>query len=397
MNQDALSSRYDAQAGVFLILLPFFLLFVGDLQVPIGESTMTVPMGMFIVFPMLVLCMALERIVIPSSVLLLVGTLFFGLLGLLLTPEGGFLRAAAGTLPLLYAICILMVYAQFYRYITVERAAGMMLAGGIVLAVAAIILFVVAVMSPGGYYEQKLLIETPLGRSNYLAAFLIFLFALALAKQRALACLFAVAIFCTMSRGGALMFLLFIAALQMEKWRLLWLVWLGPLLLFFAATFLVSSDHQHSIVALAGPYQGEVLSIINRLLLWSFGFDLWIQHPLFGIGPNTFRTFVELNPGIENVWGAHNSIIQMLLNYGLFGTFLYVLYLREIYVRLRRAEQTAPWFRYLRVAFVVLQVFGLFEPLVGSAAFEVLLAYMLILALKQTSLPVSADTSIMAK
>lgn len=392
MNQDALSSRYDAQAGNFLILLPFFLLFVGDLQVPIGESTMTVPMGMFIVFPMLVLCMALERIVIPSSVLLLVGTLFFGLLGLLLTPEGGFLRAAAGTLPLLYAICILMVYTQFYRYIIVERAAGMMLAGGIVLAVAAIILFVVAVMSPGGYYEQKLLIETPLGRSNYLAAFLIFLFALALAKQRALACLFAVSIFCTMSRGGALMFLLFIAALQMEKWRLLWLVWLGPLLLFFAATFLVSNDHQHSIVALVGPYQGEVLSIINRLLLWSFGFDLWIQHPLFGIGPNTFRTFVELNPGIENVWGAHNSIIQMLLNYGLVGTFLYALYLREIYVRLRRAEQTAPWFRYLRVAFVVLQVFGLFEPLVGSAAFEALLAYMLILALKQTSLPVSADT-----
>lgn len=397
MNQDALSSRYDVQAGIFLILLPFFLLFVGDFQLPVGESTMTIPMGMFIVFPLLLLCMTLARIVIPSSVLLLIGTLFFGMVGLVLTPEGSFLRAAAGTLPLLYAICILMVYAQFYRYIALDRAVGMMLAGGIVLAAAAIILFIVAVMSPGGYYEQKLLIETPLGRSNYLAAFLIFLFALAMAKQRALAWLFALAIFCTMSRGGALMFVLYLVALQMAKWRMLWLVWAGPLFLFFVATFLVTNDHQSSIVALAGPYQGEVLSIINRLLLWSFGFDLWIQNPLFGIGPNTFRTFVELNPGIENVWGAHNSILQMLLNYGLFGTCLYVLYIREIYVRLRRAEQTAPWFRYLRVAFVVLQVFGLFEPLVGSAAFEVLLAYMLILALRQASLPASASTTILAK
>lgn len=397
MRQDALSSRYDVQAGIFLILLPFFLLFVGDLQLPVGESTMTVPMGMFIVFPLLLLCMALVRIVIPSSVLLLIGTLFFGMVGLVLTPEGALLRGLAGTLPLLYAICILMVYAQFYRYIAVERAVGMMLAGGVVLAVMAIALFVVAVMSPGGYYEQKLLIETPLGRSNYLAAFLIFLFALALAKQRALALLFALAVFCTMSRGGALMFLLFLVALQMAKWRMLWLVWVGPLVLFLAATLLVSVDHQQSIAALAGPYQGEVLSIINRLLLWSFGFDLWIQHPLFGIGPNTFRTFVELNPGIENVWGAHNSIIQMLLNYGLLGTGLYVLYIREIYVRLRRAEQTAPWFRYLRVAFVVLQVFGLFEPLVGSAAFEVLLAYMLILALRQASSPALANTPKIAK
>jgi len=397
LSQDAFSSRYDAQAGIFLILIPFFLLFVGDLQVPIGESTMTVPMGMFIVFPLLILCMALARIVIPSAAMLLLGTLFFGLLGLLLTPEGHLLRGAAGTLPLLYAVCILVVYAQFYRYIAVERAVGMMLAGGIVLALAAIVLFIIAVMSPGGYYEQKLLIETPLGRSNYLAAFLIFLFSLALAKQRTLALLFGIAIFCTMSRGGALMFLLFIVALQMAKLRLLWLVWLGPLLLFFGATFLISSDHQHLLLAVAGPYQGEILSIINRLLLWSFGFDLWIQHPFFGIGPNTFRTYVELNPSIENVWGAHNSIIQMLLNYGLFGTILYVLYIREIYKRLCQAELTAPWFRYLRVVFVVLQVFGLFEPLIGSAAFEVLLAYMLILALKQISLPGSATNSMMAK
>ncbi|MNV83999.1 hypothetical protein D3C71_1778430 [compost metagenome] len=87
----------------------------------------------------------------------------------------------------------------------------------------------------------------------------------------------------------------------------------------------------------------------------------------------------------------------MLLNYGLLGTGLYVLYIREIYVRLRRAEQTAPWFRYLRVAFVVLQVFGLFEPLVGSAAFEVLLAYMLILALRQASSPALANTPKIAK
>ncbi|WP_447922533.1 O-antigen ligase family protein [Achromobacter aegrifaciens] len=370
-----------------LILLPFLLLFIGDMQVPVGVSKATIPMGMFIVFPLLFMCMALPRIVVPTTALLLLGTLFFGAIGALLTPESEYLRALAGALPLLYAICTLMLYAQFYRSIKVEWAVRMMLAGGAVLALVVIGLFIVATLSPGNYYEQKLLIETPLGRSNYLAAFLIFLFALALTRSWLLPWLFAIAVFCTMSRGGILMFLFFLVALHMEKRRLLWLAWLVPLLAFVVATLLASAGFHSYIQGYEGAYAGEVLSATNRLLLWSFGFDIWVHHPWFGIGPNTFRTFIELSPGIENVWGAHNSVIQMLLNYGLFGTILYCLYIREIYMRLRHAELTAPWFRYLRVVFVVLQVFGLFEPLVGSAAFEVLLVFILILASRQVSPP----------
>lgn len=387
-----LSSRYDVRAGLFLILLPFFLLFIGDVQVPVGMSTATVPMGMFIVFPLLFVCLALPRIMVPAAALLLLGTLFFGAVGVLLTPQSAYPRAAAGALPLLYAVCTLMFYAQFYRFLKVEWAVRMMLVGGGVLALMVIALFVVAMLSPGNYYAQKLLIETPLGRSNYLAAFLIFLFALALAlaKNRVVVWLFAIAVFCTMSRGGILMFLFFLVALRLEKRQLLWLAWVGPLLAFLAATWLVSADFHSYIREYDGAYAGEVLSATNRLLLWSFGFDLWLQNPWFGIGPNTFRTFIELNSGIEDVWGAHNSVIQMLLNYGLFGTIFYCLYIREIYRRLRRAELTAPWFRYMRVAFVVLQVFGLFEPLVGSAAFEILLAFMLILASRQAVLSAQA-------
>ncbi len=382
MTQDmALPYRFDTRLALFVILLPFFLLFVGDIQVPVGVSTMTVPMGLFIVLPLLLTAIALPRIVIPTPAILLAGTVFFGAVGVAMTPEGAYMRAAAGALPMIYAICTLIFYAQFHQYIKQDWIVRMMLAGGVVLALAVIVLFYIAAYSPGDYYARKLFIATPLGRSNYLAAFLVFLFALASARMRVLRWLFAIAILCTMSRGGAIILALYLVALLMDRKRLLWLVWVAPVVGFALAILFFSIDGQNQLRDYGGPFASELSSAVNRLLLWAFSFDLWLQHPWFGIGPNTFRTFIEANPGIEDVWGTHNSILQLLLNYGLFGAVLYGWYLRLIYRHLVRAEQTSPWFRYLRVVFVVLLVFSLFEPLVGSAAFEVLLVFMLILAL----------------
>lgn len=389
----ALPPRFDVRFALYLVLLPFFLLFIGDIQVPVGVSTMTVPTGIFIILPLMVGAIMLPRIAIPTSALLLLGTVCFGFLGVATTAEGAYMRAAAGVLPLAYAICALIFYAQVYPFIKPKWVVRMMLAGGAVLAIGVILLFFVAVVSPGDYYARKLFIATPLGRSNYLAAFLVFLFALALAhaKARVMCWLFAIAVFCTMSRGGVIVFALFILALQMDKKRLLWLVWVVPLAAFFSAILFFSIDVQNQVQQYEGLFASELTSAVNRLLLWSFSFELWLQHPWFGIGPNTFRTFIELNHDIEDVWGTHNSILQLLLNYGIFGAILYGWYLRVIYKHLRRAEQTAPWFRYLRVVFVVLLVFSLFEPLVGSAAFEVLLAFMLILAMTHASPPARVD------
>ncbi|PTW93526.1 hypothetical protein DBL07_20090 [Achromobacter mucicolens] len=377
----AMPTRLDLRIAFYVVLLPFFLVFLGDVQVPVGASTMTVPTGMFIILPLLVTLMMLPRIVIPTSALLLLGTVFFGAVGVAMTPESLYMRAGAGALPMFYAIGTLIFYAQIHQFIKQEWIVRMMLAGGAVLAIAVIVLFCVAVFSPGDYYARKLFIATPLGRSNYLAAFLVFLFALACAKMRVMRWLFALAIFCTMSRGGVIVFALFLLALQMDRKRLLWLVWVVPVVAFISAILFFSIDIENHLREYSGPFASELSSVVNRLLLWSFSFDLWLQHPWFGIGPNTFRTFVELNHGIEDVWGTHNSILQLLLNYGLFGAILYGWYLRVIYRQLLRAEQSSPWFRYLRVVFVVLLVFSLFEPLVGSAAFEVLLAFMLVLAL----------------
>ncbi|MFJ3462501.1 O-antigen ligase family protein [Achromobacter spanius] len=377
----ALPPRVDMRIALGLILLPFFLVFIGDVQVPVGASTMTVPMGIFIILPLLGASIMLPRITVPTSALLLSGIIIFGAAGVAMTPEGQYMRAAAGALPLVYAICTLIFYAQVYQFLKQEWIVRMMLAGGAVLAIGVVLLFFVAVLSPGDYYARKLFVATPLGRSNYLAAFLVFLFALASARMRVMRWLFALAIFCTMSRGGVIIFALFLLALQMDKKRLLWLVWVVPLVAFVSAILFFSIDIQTQLREYDGLFASELSSVVNRLLLWSFSFDLWLQHPWFGIGPNTFRTFIELNHGIEDVWGTHNSILQLLLNYGLFGAILYGWYLRVIYRHLLRAEQTTPWFRYLRVVFVVLLVFSLFEPLVGSAAFEVLLAFMLVLAL----------------
>lgn len=374
----------DVRNGGLLALLPFCFLFIGDYQLPIGGSELTVPLGMAIIAPVLVLICGLQRILIPSTALLMLGILFFGALGTLVTPEAGVARAAAGSMPLVYAMAVMVAYAQVRRRIDVRQALGWMLLGGLILALIVIVLSYIGLSTPGDYYDIKAFVETPLGRSNYLAAFLLFLFALSLPIKPLWAPIFAVAVLATLSRGGVLMLCLFLVAIPLARRRLLWLVWSVPLLGFLACMYLLVSGHYETLAQLAGPFENVIRSVFNRMLLWQFGFDLWWQNPVFGIGPNTFRTFVELNSQIEDVWGVHNSILQMLLNYGVFGTLLYGLYLRMIYRYLTFAERVDPIFWYLRVVFVVLMVFSLMEPLVGSAAFEVLLALLLVLAIART-------------
>ncbi len=370
-----------------LPLLPFFFLFIGDFQLPIGHSALTVPMGMTVVLLMLLISLGRPCIRIPTAALLLLGVLAFGAAGLLLTPEAGVLRGAAGAMPLVYAIAALVAYSQIRSSLDIDRALLMMLRGGLILAVATMVLCCIGLVSPrGDYYATKLLIETPLGRSNYLSAFLLFLFALALALRPAWAGLLALAVLATLSRGGALMLLLFLVAMPLARRGKLWLVGALPLLAFFVCLFLLVSGHYEMLAQMAGPYAAVVRSVFNRMLLWLFGYDLWLQSPFFGVGPNTFRTFVEMHPGIEDVWGVHNSILQLLLNYGLCGTLLYCAYLRTIYRHLCLAERADPAMWYLRVVFVVLMVFSLFEPLVGSAAFEMLLALLFIVAIGKSSL-----------
>ena len=164
----------------YILLLPFFLLFIGDFQLPVGDGIVTIPMGMTLVFPAMLWYLITGQLAVSRAPLLLAGVLFCGVIGFLFTPLASFARSAAGALPIVFAALTIIVYERYS--VPQEKAVSYMLVGGVVLAVAVIILFIFSLGESGEYYDQKLIIETPLGRSNYLAAFLLFLFALSVSR-----------------------------------------------------------------------------------------------------------------------------------------------------------------------------------------------------------------------
>lgn len=362
----------------YILLLPFFLLFIGDFKLPVGESIVTIPMGMILIFPVVFWYFIAEKMSVSIAPMLLAGVLFCGSIGFLLTPLAAFSRSAAGVLPLVFAGLVMVMYGRCF--ISPEKAVHYMLAGGVVLAVAVIFLFVFSLGMSDDYYSQKLIIETPLGRSNYLAAFLLFLFALSVPRNIFLSIIFLIAIFCTLSRGGVLALAVFFLVIPFLRRKNIWILVAGGVGLGVVIYSLVFAGLLESVVNIFDVQDAEFDSIFNRLSLWSFGFDIFLENPVFGIGPNTFRTFVELAGDVEDVWGVHNSILLILLNYGVFGLVFYSSYLFVIYKNISLAEEADDRFFYVRVVFLVLLVFGFYEPLVGSAAFEVLLALIFVLA-----------------
>lgn len=364
-----------------VMLMPFFLLFIGDFQLPLADSVITIPMSMTVVMPAIFWYLMTGKLVFSSASLLLVGIVFCGFLGFLLTPVAGFFRSVAGSLPIVFAAATIIFYERYP--VPHEKAVRYMLAGGVVLAVAVIVLFIFSLGGAGDYYDQKLIIETPLGRSNYLAAFLLFLFALSVHKNIYISILFLIAIFCTLSRGGVLALMMFFVVIPFLRRKKLWILGVGAVLFWLLLAYLATDGVMEYVSSVFNLQDAELDSVFNRFKLWSFGFDIFSDYPVFGIGPNTFRTFVELAGDIEDVWGVHNSVLLIVLNYGIFGLVFYSIYLTIIYRNIILAEESDSNFFYLRAVFLVLLVFGFYEPLVGSAAFEVLLALIFILARSQ--------------
>lgn len=368
-----------------VMLMPFFLLFIGDFKLPLADSVITIPMSMAIVIPAIFWYFMTGKLVFSSASLLLFGIVFCGLLGFLFTPVAGFFRSVAGSLPITFAAATIIFYERYP--VPHEKAIRYMLAGGVILAMAVVVLFIFSLGAAGDYYDQKLIIETPLGRSNYLAAFLLFLFALSVRKNIYISIFFLIAIFCTLSRGGVLALMMFFLIIPFLRRKKVWILGVGAvllwLLLWLLLAYLATDGVMEYVSSVFNLQDTELDSVFNRFKLWAFGFDIFSDYPVFGVGPNTFRTFVELAGDIEDVWGVHNSVLLIVLNYGIFGFIFYSTYLIIIYKNIILAEESDSNFFYLRAVFLVLLVFGFYEPLVGSAAFEVLLALIFILARSQ--------------
>jgi O-antigen ligase len=61
------------------------------------------------------------------------------------------------------------------------------------------------------------------------------------------------------------------------------------------------------------------------------------SHPLLGLGLNTFSVYYEFVTGKSN-WGPHSFWVALIVESGLVGLLLFVVFLRYVYARLRAAR-----------------------------------------------------------
>jgi O-antigen ligase len=71
--------------------------------------------------------------------------------------------------------------------------------------------------------------------------------------------------------------------------------------------------------------------------VYSFVPTILHTHPLLGLGLNNFSIYYELVTGKTN-WGPHSFYVSLLVETGLIGTTLFVLFLLWVFTRLSRAR-----------------------------------------------------------
>jgi O-antigen ligase len=88
------------------------------------------------------------------------------------------------------------------------------------------------------------------------------------------------------------------------------------------------------------------------------------SHPLLGLGLNTFSVYYQFVTGKTN-WGPHSFWVALIVETGLVGLLLFVVFLRYVYVRLRAARMLG---RVLRDRRVLPLAYGLTAALTGTIA-----------------------------
>jgi O-antigen ligase len=363
-----------------LAWLAVFLVFVGDLRVPVGGSELYLPLAVVPAAVLGTIRAVRGRLYVPFGALALAVVLAAGGLGAMAADDLAVRRVLAASFPVVCAIVVLCGLAGVDGLDRLARSA--VLWGGALLSAWVISLSVQAFTSGLAFYDAKLLIETPLGRSNYLTAFLVACMGFAWGRAPAVALLAFAAIVASLSRGGLLIAFVFVGLTLLARWRLA----VAAAALGCAAALAITAWLAFADLGLQQSHeQGGLLegltslaSATNRVVLWQAARDLLLESPVMGVGPNGFRSVVERLPDVEDVWGPHSAVLLLWLNYGLVGLVAYAAYLWALWSARARATAGAraagPTPDAIGCALLALALFAMTEPLVGSASFEVLLA-----------------------
>lgn len=220
-----------------------------------------------------------------------------------------------------------------------------------------------------GFYGFKRKIRNALGQSNYIAVFFVFLFAVAFFQARwTTATVFALLTMATLSRFGVgfLGLTLFLWVLYRRGFTRAVLaagiLGLGLLVMFAAI--------------LAAGTMALPTSLLNRITYGQSAIDVIAAHPLVGAP----RSYVLDRFGLDILWNPHNVLLWVSSLAGIIGLVFYVGFLVLALIEIDRRARTSPMWTGVFFGFVVLLMWGLFEPVAFTPAFELLLAALYTLA-----------------
>jgi hypothetical protein len=129
------------------------------------------------------------------------------------------------------------------------------------------------------------------------------------------------------------------------------------------AYVLYSRWHYFSVVLRSRVQTGGASSSAH-FAVYDFIPQIVHSHPLLGLGLNTFSVYYEFVTGKTN-WGPHSFWVALIVETGLIGLLLFVVFLRYVYVRLHAARILG---RALRDRRVLPLAYGMTAALTGTIA-----------------------------
>ncbi len=143
----------------------------------------------------------------------------------------------------------------------------------------------------------------------------------------------------TLSRSGALGLLAGLLILAIPYRRFLWsralLVPLAAVALVLA--YVANSRRHFFSVVIASRLQTGGNSTSAHFAVYDFIPHVLHTHPLLGLGLNTFSVYYEFVTGKTN-WGPHSFWVALVVETGLVGALLFVVFLRYVFARLHAAR-----------------------------------------------------------
>ncbi len=143
----------------------------------------------------------------------------------------------------------------------------------------------------------------------------------------------------TLSRSGALGLLVGLLILAIPYRRFVWsralLVPLAAVALVLA--YVVDTRRHFFSVVLASRVQTGGSSTSAHFAVYNFIPHVLHSNPLLGLGLNTFSVYYEFVTGKTN-WGPHSYWVALIVETGLVGALLFVVFLRYVFLRLRAAR-----------------------------------------------------------